>query len=350
MPLPSPATSARLSSVSCASAASCQALVGADGYGQAAEYWNGSSWTAENLPGQQEETGGNSVSCVSAGCMAVGFTANSGGGAAWAVWWNGNTWASSYPVDGAGSAALNGVSCLSARYCMAVGSVTADSSTMPFAESWNGTKWAARTVPAPSPYGTRLSSVSCTSASFCVAVGGTGESGAAGMLVYTWNGSAWTQQTLPVPAGISDPALTGVSCTSPSSCTAVGGPWDDGDLLGTSAFAEHWNGTAWTATALPLPSRAHSVELSSVSCVKAACTAAGLYTRSSAGYYRYHPLAEFFSGRKWSVRATASPSTGQRFQSVSCVAARVCTAVGAKITYPKKGLRVFEPLAEQERA
>jgi hypothetical protein len=43
-----------------------------------------------------------------------------------------------------------------------------------------------------------------------------------GTLAERWNGSSWTVQTTPSPVGSYGSGLAGVSCTSLSTCNAVG--------------------------------------------------------------------------------------------------------------------------------
>jgi hypothetical protein len=83
---------------------------------------------------------------------------------------------------------------------------------------------------------TNLTGVSCTSPSSCTAINGTGQ----GTPVEEWNGSQWTVQ----PSNAFPYVLHGISCTSALECTAVGcsdcfgstekpqaGVWDGSNLL-----------------------------------------------------------------------------------------------------------------------
>ncbi len=81
--------------------------------------------------------------------------------------------------------------------------------------------WTVQPVPAP-PNG-QLSGVSCTSTSACAAVGSYADStGNIVTLAEQWNGTSWQVQSTPNPAGATTSILNGVSCTSATSCTAVG--------------------------------------------------------------------------------------------------------------------------------
>jgi hypothetical protein len=81
--------------------------------------------------------------------------------------------------------------------------------------------------------------------------------------------------------------------------------------------------------------------------VSTRCTAAGAYFPATATTYRgWHALADFLNGGHWSVQATAIPHDHKLFSSISCTAARTCTAVGTAIT--TRDSRGDQPLAEGE--
>lgn len=349
VPLPSGAAIGDMTGVSCTGPANCEAVMYYSQSLPAAEQWNGSTWTAQDLPrpGGDDDVYPESVSCSSATtCMAAGSADTNTTVLAYAALWNGSTW--TYTDAQRTGTELSGVSCPSATHCMAVGeALPNDGGNNPFAEKWNGTGWKAEPVPAP-PGGNSgaLASVSCVAASDCIAVGETGLSGSPQILAYRWNGTSWTQQTPPAPAGASDPELTGVSCVSARNCTAVGDS-NVGNDGGNTIFAEHWNGSTWAVQVLPLPGGTSASSLGSVSCVSARCTAVGGYFPATSTTYRgWHALADFFNGTRWSVQATATPRAHKLFRSISCTAARTCTAVGTAIaTRNSLGDR---PLAEQE--
>ena len=106
-------------------------------------------------------------------------------------------------------------------------------SAIAVSERWSGTNWSIQTVPRPAgASGSTLTGVSCTSSSTCIAVGryncaesctGTGPSDGSLPLAERWNGNAWTIQTTPTILGTMSSALTSVSCPSDQVCVAVGG-------------------------------------------------------------------------------------------------------------------------------
>ena len=91
-------------------------------------------------------------------------------------------------------------------------------------ESWNGSVWSI--VPSPNTSPTEVNvllGVSCSSASACTAMGFYNPSnGFDQTLIESWNGSAWSIVTSPNTSPTQNNYLSGVSCSSPAACTAVG--------------------------------------------------------------------------------------------------------------------------------
>jgi hypothetical protein len=259
--------------------------------------------------------------------MAVGtYTKASGAAVVLAERWNGSKWRIQ-PIPsprGAALSALLGVSCVSRSACEAVG-VTVSRSGAPkaLAEGWNGSSWQLQAAPSPAGGG-QLNGVSCTSPSACTAVG---RSPAGKVLAERWNGSSWQIQPAPSPAGA---FLSGVACTSPAACTAVGGS-------NAGTLAERWNGTTWSTQATPNPPQGGGF-LDGVACTSpSACTAVGT---SNAG-----SLAERWNGTSWSIQATPNPAGAQLpfLNSVACASASDCIAAGAY----QDSSGAFQALAER---
>jgi hypothetical protein len=66
--------------------------------------------------------------------------------------------------------------------------------------------------------------VSCSTATACTAVGDYAASDFAPPVAraQTWSGTRWSLQTIPSPADTAYSFLSGISCTAPHACTAVG--------------------------------------------------------------------------------------------------------------------------------
>ena len=145
-------------------------------------------------------------------------------------------------------------------------------------EIWNGATW--RFVPMATPTGGQvltLDGVSCTTASSCTAVGSYfSPVGGPLTLAEAWNGTAWRVQATPNPMTQGRNQLNGVSCTSPRACTAVGVDAAS-DFAPPGGFVEAWDGTRWRLQATPVPPGTVVTELFTVSCpAPATCTAVGL--------------------------------------------------------------------------
>ncbi len=157
------------------------------------------------------------------------------------------------------STLLFGVSCFDPSFCVAVGEAarSASSAQDMIVLSYDGLEWSAALTPTLS-HGSQawLKSVACMSTQRCVAVGSASTSTASAAspidrtLVIAYDGSAWKVARSPDPLGGSgNDDLSGVACTSPTSCIAVGAL--------TSASGEQRNlvlrfdGASWSAEPVP---------------------------------------------------------------------------------------------------
>jgi len=86
------------------------------------------------------------------------------------------------------------------------------------------------------------------------------------------------------PAGPDTNVFSSVSCPSATACTTVG-YYDPSNAEPTAPFAEGWNGTTWTVQTTPSPSGTDDSPLNGGSCTTAStCTAVGEYQNSSGTY------------------------------------------------------------------
>jgi hypothetical protein len=192
--------------------------------------------------------------------------------------------------------------------------------------AWAATSVVIQSVPLPSggTSGTLLG-VSCVSPADCMTVGSyrSAPSKVDQPVAGHWDGTAWSVTPVPLPAGGISGKLDGISCTSAADCTAVGSYVSDGGPAAGLPLAEHWDGSAWSARPVPVPSGASGI-LTAVSCsATAACTAAGSDTPVPATAIA---LAERWNGTTWTQQPV--PAGDELFTGVSCAAARGCTAVG----------------------
>jgi hypothetical protein len=340
IPNPSDTESATLAAVSCASAADCVAA-GQYSTNQSdsalIERWNGHLWTgrAAPTPTSQVSNGLDGISCASTlACTAVGSYVSNNVPRTLAERWNGHKWTTqSSPIIGTGSTLsgslnLNSVSCPFASECAAVGSFSAFAgrTTQTLAERWSAARWRIQTT--SGPQGAMVSDllgVSCTSAIECIAVGNSWDgAGVEIALAERWNGEKWKLQRTPSPDSATPTELTGVSCASPTACTAVG--WSGEGIDGpTATFAERWNGRTWSIQTTPNPHHQSSVEFDGVSCVSASmCVAAGSFWHNNG----LVTLSERWNGVAWTIESRSKPAYATAFDAVSCASATACEAVG----------------------
>jgi len=325
---PSGAENSELLSVSCFSAADCVAVGDTDG-GALAELWNGISWTVEDVPTTAAISFLEGVSCASADqCMAVGYALTikqeNFEELAFAESWNGAAWTQTKvpKVAGATTESFASVSCVSPGTCEAVGNYPNESGEIAtLAESWTGTSWVVQPTPATGSSQSQLKAVSCSSASECIAVG----ESLPDTLTESWNGTRWSIVASPNPANSDGSALIAVSCTATTACMAVG---DYASSSGTYApLAMSFNGASWTIQP-PLNPSTIDAGLFGVSCTsQSSCTAVGgSVSTKNPGLL----LVEVWDGSTWSTQRPFQKRTalGSALDSVSCVSASFCMSVG----------------------
>jgi hypothetical protein len=208
---------------------------------------------------------------------------------------------------------LSAVSCSSPRACTAVGDGLTQASTGPPVLRWSGTKWSIQqsAKPGAAKYWT-FAGVSCPSATDCIAVGRLDtKTSRSEALAERWDGSGWRVLPISTPDEASKRSeLSGVSCTSPRACTAVG------DYGNYRSLVERWNGSTWSTQRTPKISRG----LTGVSCIsQRQCTAVGDNGDST-------PIVLRWAAGRWSLSEVLG--SGEELFGVSCASATVCTAVG----------------------
>jgi hypothetical protein len=170
---------------------------------------------------------------------------------------------------------LRGVSCGGPSACTAVGTyTTSDSTQRTLIESWNGSVWSIVPSPNTSPTDSDgLLGVSCSGPAACFAVGNSNPGRFLDRtLIESWNGSSWSIVASPDTSPSQLNALSGVSCSSASACTAVGFSFAVPDRT----LIESWDGSVWSIVPSPNTSSTQGDGLSGVSCRgPTACTAVG---------------------------------------------------------------------------
>src|SRR5262249_18333629 len=144
-----------------------------------------------------------------------------------------------------------------------------------------------------------------------------------------------------------DTSLSGVSCVSPTGCTVVGTAVSANGQH-SEALSERWNGRRWRMDSLPRLHPTALSALSGISCTSpTACFAVG--QRQARPFGSVTTLVERLSRGTWSVQRSDNPHaalpdhapnplTLVAFKAVSCSSAASCTAVGVSQTIdPRAG-------------
>jgi hypothetical protein len=316
-----------LGGVGCYSASTCL-VVGSDEFTpRASAYLGAETWTEVFPPKLSEATsaGLRDVSCPSgsATCMAVGGYVKKETELPVAQRRvEAGTWTTyeglPLPTE-IKSGVLNDVSCTSASFCIAVGDFKSGVTPRSYILKWNGSSWSLQTSPNASESENVLFSVSCASSSACTAVGYAFSGGTWVPLIERWNGSSWSLQSYEGKG-----ELYGVSCAGPSDCIGVG-------RAESHTLALRWNGTSWTTLTSPIPSFASVSLFAELSCTSAtSCVAVGHYDDSEG---KRRSLVDAWDGTRWTYQDAPSsePITGGPYGellAVTCLSATTCRTVG----------------------
>ncbi len=351
VPTPSTTQDVALEGTSCVSSAFCMSVGYADGStteAPVAQEWNGTAWTALPTPafGVDESSYLYGVSCISsAWCLAVGGVYNEVTDLDTNIseLWNGSAWSrvTTPQTVTTGSQALYSVACSSPTFCAAVGytSDADDNYDQALTMTWTGTAWVLGALQTTA-FNADLDGVSCSSPTFCSAVGYTDPNGSGpySTLAERWDGSTWTVVPTSNPLPNQDNELVSVSCTSPTFCAAVGYSGIDGytaaDDNSFRTLVEQWNGSTWSLVASPNVATGgvtYGNFLYGVSCVgPTSCVAVGS-PYNDVGAETYSTLAMAWNGSTWAVQPTPNPTAAPVYaylEAVSCVGGQLCKAVG----------------------
>ncbi len=335
---PNPSTSQPtfLEGVSCTSPTFC-AAVGDGSNVHAAqtlvEKYNGSVWSINSSPNSSPLQFNflHAVSCTSPHfCIAVGENEPGGTGLDQTLveTYNGSAWSitSSPNTSTSQLNRLGGISCASPTSCVAVGDYFNGTANQTLVETFDGSTWSIASSPNTSTSQSNvLTGVSCTSPTSCVAVGTSRNGTANQTLVETFDGSTWSVASSPNTSTSQLNVLNGVSCTSATSCVAVG---DFFNGIANQTLVETYNGSSWSITASPSSSTSRQNDLNGVSCTSATtCVAVGAYSNGTAN----QTLVETFDGTAWSIGSSPNKSTSLEndLNAVSCTSTSSCVAAGA---------------------
>ena len=369
----------------CGNALQCWAVgisinfAGSGGFTPLAETWNGSSWTLAAQPPLPANHGGGlfDVACVNGSdCWAVGSVLSQSAGngnpmATLAEHWDGSHWSmvqSPTPTGNAVTGAiLRSVSCTSSSNCVAVGYSTDSNgeNLNALVEQWNGTAWSIVPGAATGQAFDELVTVRCLAADDCWAVGDAGPaqqnpnflpifpSAAGGQgVIEHWDGTSWSvvpSVTEPSPSG---GYLSGLECVDATDCWASGSTTDSSGTA-SGILMQHWDGSSWTdlSTSVPEPTGATGAILSSISCVSSAqCWAVGAsgpFGGSGGNNFRPQTFIENWNGSSWSIAPSPNVTTLSFLNSLTCIQAVGCVAVGSSVTQGSGNDPGLRPFVEQ---
>jgi hypothetical protein len=222
---------------------------------------------------------------------------------------------------------FKGVSCPAPGFCVAVGaSVSSTGNERALVETYTGSTWTIlRRLTAASEF-SELDGVSCTSTTSCVAVGYShpAKTGYATPLIATLSGSTWSVGS-GATTQYNDSSLTGVSCTTQTYCVAVGT-----SVNNTESFTliEVYKGKGWSLSTSPNPIGAHGQPENNLFGV--ACAGTTLCVAVGNDQTKKGPnmvLIDVLKGGKW-ANASVSNVYEDSLLAVSCPSTTFCMAVG----------------------
>jgi Putative Ig domain/Photosynthesis system II assembly factor YCF48 len=180
------------------------------------------------------------------------------------------TWTMVGGISGPTLSSLTSISCATTSVCFAVGTQGLQGTTAVALESTDGGTSFALDQNFPSSSASSLLAIACPSTSTCFVVGKAISTSATMMFATTDGGTTWAFQSLPSGA-----VLSGIACTSETTCVAVGGSGSAGSVVTTSD-----GGTTWTPETLP-----SGVDpTSSIACPSPSVCFAPAYSHTSPGY------------------------------------------------------------------
>lgn len=284
------------------------------------------------------------VACPApASCFTVGHYATTSGGVSGVVETpNGLAWKAvevNLPANSASPPAYypNFITCSSKRSCLVLGTYRDTSgATQGLIETMTNGAWTDLEAPlpsgaAPSPAVAIAPDAACSAAGACVIVGTYDDSaGSTEGLIDTLTGSTWSSAEAPKPPRALNSGLTSVTCSTSTSCTAVGSfTTTTGYNAPSTGFLETLNRGTWTAKTLPRPAGTKEPVVSAIACPSTTeCIGVGTLQQ---GTSTVRGLIETVSGTHWvPVQAAEPPSSGGNWEltGVSCPAVGDCVAVG----------------------
>jgi hypothetical protein len=277
-------------------------------------------WTIASAPPTGQNATLQGVATVSdSDAWAVGFSNGNAftnvGAKALIDNWNGSAWSQvPVPATPGNTALLLAVSASSASDAWAVGRTQVNKSSFEsLAMHWNGTAWSvsAGFSGALSPIsGASAIAVADISPTDAYAIGDSAAT-ATGSLAH-WNGTAWSSVALPLPANAnSNTTLNAISADGPSDIWIVGTFLDSANEQ-NETFSEHFNGTTWAVVPIPMVNSSNINAFFQFNGIKAN-SASDVWAVGESGVTdvpsSQQTLIEHFNGTAWSIVPSPSPGS-----------------------------------------
>jgi hypothetical protein len=266
-----------------------------------AEHWDGTSWTAVPVP--DTPTGAGTLDGVGAASSADVWAVGDSNGLGPVIrHWDGRTWSAVPPAPPPGGEhpgvdRLYDVAAVSPTLAWAVGRYSNRSlpTGLTLVERWNGESWSRMPTPSPGGLDNTLRSIAAVSPTDAWAVGSAmDDQGNNAALALHWDGDAWTHSAMDLPAGHTQ--LMGVTAVSAHDVWAVGD--NEGRPL-----VMHWNGSGWRM--LPQPRITDAQLAASAPDGRGGVWVAG--SRITDGGTVIRPLFLYWNGRRWSTGTSEEP-------------------------------------------
>ena len=253
-------------------------------------------------------------------------------------------WASVHSPNPKVGGSLSAISCPAEKACWAAGQTGFTARAGPFNEAlnWNGSQWALAPVPSKQrncfscQYS--LSAIACLSTTACVAAGTAGSADEYFYQALVRSSTGWSTGRIAADSWGGDATegvngLNGAACASASNCWAVGNTGCNGDCSGGADVAVHWDGISWTKSKFVSPGDNQDFgtgpQLNSVTCLAARdCWAVG---------FQYDAKGDMlnqilhWNGAAWAETPAPGESSGDgtSLNSVTCTNTSNCWAVGS---------------------
>ena len=187
--------------------------------------------------------------------------------------------------------------------------------------------WSLGPAPIIQAVGDVQTKVSCPTAVFCMGIWSASGPTNSGNKVFSWNVKSKQWKSLPFPATLSsaNTSISGVTCTSSTSCLAYGTELGSQVTGGASVRIARWNGSNWSLDPQPPVFTQFESDVNGLSCASVNfCMALGEYNFAN----QWILAAETWNGVNWQLLLSPPPVANFSDQSLSCATPTFCAMSG----------------------